>query len=525
MSKRRISAVAVSAADWMKFRPYKEFDPAYDGYYLRLSNRIFNILNAPDRNLRQNVERTDLVELAVILASWFEDYANEIGLWNTFIHKNKELYGVWLPFFKMDQYDPEALNPEDPAYLVWHFATMRFGGFANPLNEDFLAIGRYLVEIFEEALDEAPGTEFYDAYLEIPDDVHFFHLKGILAWVGLGSYLIGSDLGKKCHEAMVDYLHKQDPDTTTVELSNKMLYAFQDDYLYNHGASFAAFQAPDFLATTARCSDALRADIRLLSTHKIIGYFVYEDDEKDNYRFRFLQTGQIFLVKRESATVDTFLKGKVLATSIILWRNAWWITGLVMELGDENDPKLQKMDEAVPFFANSEAIQGRLLDESKVLEANFIQFFGGRIAYFKTNAAAEAAFQAEMHFHNQYLKGERPAVMPDLLDAKDFQNGKGSALFYEPNQGVKMLEGLAYIAWLAEQPELSKSDSDVLFFNLFKYFSPAMVRTIIEKHTSRNLQYPVKTELPLLPYLEFWMRFYSPDGFAVRFPNHIIAKT
>ncbi|MEI6411412.1 MAG: DUF3843 family protein [Bacteroidota bacterium] len=114
MSKRRISAVAMNAADWMKFRPYKQFDPAYDGYYLRLSNRIFNILNAPDRNLRQYVERTDLVELAVILASWFEDYANEVGFWNTFIHKNKELYGVWLPFFKMDQYDPEALNPEDP---------------------------------------------------------------------------------------------------------------------------------------------------------------------------------------------------------------------------------------------------------------------------------------------------------------------------------------------------------------------------------------------------------------------------
>ncbi|HOY05622.1 MAG TPA: hypothetical protein PLO67_09475 [Saprospiraceae bacterium] len=42
--RRQLSVYAVAGSDWMKYRPYKRFDPAYDSYYLRLSDSVFREL-------------------------------------------------------------------------------------------------------------------------------------------------------------------------------------------------------------------------------------------------------------------------------------------------------------------------------------------------------------------------------------------------------------------------------------------------------------------------------------------------
>jgi hypothetical protein len=113
MSKHRISTFAVDTKDWMEYRPYEHFSTQYDGYYLKLANRVFDSLNSPQIFLREFLHREELVELSVILSSWFEDYANEIGLWATFTRKNKDLHGFFLPFYALQDYDPEAINVED----------------------------------------------------------------------------------------------------------------------------------------------------------------------------------------------------------------------------------------------------------------------------------------------------------------------------------------------------------------------------------------------------------------------------
>ncbi|MBX2890441.1 MAG: DUF3843 family protein [Saprospiraceae bacterium] len=213
---------------------------------------MFEALSASSL-LRGIIAREHTVELAVVLASWFEDYANEIGLWATFVRKNKEMHGYELPFYNLDDYDPNDMNPEDIAYLVWHFCCNATNKIFGPDNADLLKMADALLEIFDKALDEAPGTDFYDDFLHIAPDIYFFDLKGKLYWLVFQCYLTVPEMRQEIDEAVRKLLEEKDELLRTYEDSNKLIYTMQDDYLYKKCSSFLAFTMPDWLAEVARC--------------------------------------------------------------------------------------------------------------------------------------------------------------------------------------------------------------------------------------------------------------------------------
>lgn len=104
ISKRSLSTQALSTQDWLKYRPYERFS-AYDGYYLRQANAIFNLLNHPTEGFRKYFQRNHLMEMAILITCHFEDFINNIGLWKALTRKHRELCGYAIPF-----YDPEEFR-------------------------------------------------------------------------------------------------------------------------------------------------------------------------------------------------------------------------------------------------------------------------------------------------------------------------------------------------------------------------------------------------------------------------------
>lgn len=340
-------------------------------YYLRLSNRVFEALNASDF-LRGIIAREHTVELAVELASWFEDYANEIGLWATFVRKNKELHGYELPFYNLDDYDPDDMNPEDIAYLVWHFCCNATNKIFSPDNADLLKMADALLETFDEVLDEAPGTDFYDDFLHIAPDIYFFNLKSKLYWLAFQCYLTAPEMRREMDEAVRKLLEEKNDLLRAYDDPNKLIYTMQDDYLYKKCSSFLAFTMPDWLAEVARCpDDSLHDDIRKLS-RRVLGEFVYEAYEGDYYKFRYLHTKRLFLVQQESVTLKGISLGELVLTSIVEWRGEWWVTGTIANLGNaefalKNTNK--KFDPStVSFYAWPEEQQQVLRDTASNME-------------------------------------------------------------------------------------------------------------------------------------------------------------
>ncbi len=498
MSKHRLSAFAVGTADWMKYRPYEQFSN-YDGFHLRLANRVFEELNHPDRFVRAMLPREQSVELAVVLTSWFEDYANEIGLWSAFVRKNKDLYRYWLPFFQLDGYSPDALNPEHIAYLAWHYCSKASRKFIAPDSPGLMHLGQVLAGMFDHALDDAPGTDFYEKYLTLADEVYFFDLKDKLQWMAFKNYLTGPEFMRNMIEDVENFFTKNPAVTASFSDPGKIIYMMQDDDLYIKNSSFLALTTPEWLTEVVRASDGVKEDILKLS-QRVGGEFIYEDSDERHYRFQALYTRRLFEVRKESVSIKGIYPGELVLTTLVNWRGAWWVTGILTDSGDAESARKKAPKDLSPnsisFYAWSEEQQQILREGATDAEAAYL-------ARTQLDPALKAKYKQQSH---------------QIFQEMNWQRSVGA--FFEPGAGMVISPVLAQIAYFLEQPEISPEQSAQLFFNLFNSCSPAMVHYLLEKHSSHNLRMPVKTHLSVEPYLEFLMRFYNPGALQETQPNN-----
>lgn len=547
MSKRRLSAFAVHTDDWMRFRAYLRFNPGYDGYYLKLANAVFGELNRPERFFRGMLRREQLVELAVVLVSWFEDYANEIGLWSAFTRKNKELYGYRLPFFNADNGDDGEMNTAGIAYLLWHYCCKATQTFIDPDSQGLAAVADTLLDLFDEALDKAPSADMYDDFLAIDAGTSFFELKSKLHWIAFRSYLHGPEFLRMLQESLLKLAQENSEVLAEIDDPGKIIYAMQDDYLYNKSSSFLAFTMPEWLAEVARCPEELRDDIRRLS-RRVSGDFIYESAGGHVYRFRHTYTKRHFEVQRESVELKGILPGYLVAATLVNWRGTWHVTGTLASPGEAAtvlEHRNKTFDpSSVSFYAWDEDKQQLLREVCGEMEAAHLEYFNGPLAFFHREKDLEAAMENWRKFFTGKKTGRKPArsllsrfrltaavMRPPgqtagtnafIHSPSDLHNGKGIAIYYEPGEGVLLSPLVARLAWAMEQPALDNDAAKPLFFDIFSECSPTLARYLVEQFSARNLCFPVDTRVPLLPHFEFLLRFYNPGDFREVTPHNTL---
>jgi len=69
-----------------------------------------------------------------------------------------------------------------------------------------------------------------------------------------------------------------------------------------------------------------------------------------------------------------------------------------------------------------------------------------------------------------------------------------------------------------QKDELSKRESDELFYTFFKNCTLAQARYVVQKYSARNLRFP-PGDLEVEGNLEFWLRFYNPSDFQEMLPS------
>ncbi len=121
--------------DWLELKPYSN-QVATDTYYLRLSNEVKNaIVNNKNKFILQvYLNENELNILSCFLTSYFEDIISETNIWNSFIKAHKRLYKKQLPFYILDEYYENEINPQDIIFLIWYFI--------NTIQQEKFKIGR-----------------------------------------------------------------------------------------------------------------------------------------------------------------------------------------------------------------------------------------------------------------------------------------------------------------------------------------------------------------------------------------------
>lgn len=535
MSKRRRKlGQSLEIKDWMRFRPYKEFT-AYDGYYLRLAKGIFDYLNHPRRVFRDLFQRADLQEVAILLTCHFEDFVSEIGLWQAFRQKNLALYGYVLPFYELDDYDPEYLNPEDFAYLLWHHLGSLGQKTMHPYGGPLQEAANYCYEFFEPRIDEAPATDFYDDWLTIEAEIPFFKLKERLIWMINENYILGPAFIRDFKEQVEEFFEGSSKNILQLD-PNVLIYGMREDYLFRNRSSWCGHSAVEWLADVVHSTDEIKSAIRNMS-RRVRGLFVYVGQDDQHYHFEFLSSGRLFKVDQASVTLnpDKLESDHILAYfGIVPWQDNWWLSGSYMEwpYQDKNLDQLRLDPQYNSFYGLKEEHQDRMRKMTKEMEETFLSYFGQRLVFFENDKAMSKAIQSHHDWWNEQRAIEvdpskTNTRFEDLLKEKSntfdqLDLGKGKmAAFFLPNQGVYMSGTIpVVIKWLQEK-ELSAKDAHELFYAFFSEFDPPLTKYIVEQYPMDNLQFPLSIDQPdfMTRHFDFFHRYYNPDAFGEQLPN------
>ncbi|MCB0707499.1 MAG: DUF3843 family protein, partial [Saprospiraceae bacterium] len=396
MSFRKNLNEQIYVKDWLKWKPYSSHT-RYDKDFVAIANEVKNLLqNHPGGWFHSfDYRKEDYKNLALLLTSYFEDYISEIGIWKAYIDYNKRLFGKYLPFYDLEEYDPDDINHQDMAFLIWYFMCVNSGRFFGPDAPDILDISKDLFRLLEPKIEEVFVSEFYDSYFNIPDDIDFFELKNRLKWFALHSYLPGFEFSLRFAEDAAEYFEKNPEMGADPDMIGKMVYAFQEDYLYSKRSKLSAFSTLEWFSAVATCSEKMKQNILDLRK-RVMSLFLYEGHDAQYYQFSQLQTKKLVSVHKESFTMNTrkTKEGESFFLTLVEWQGDWWLTGTLMGWGKPASDNLSDFDQdlgSIPFYLYSLEEQTGIIKNTDTMEANFLDYFHDQFILVKNQQELQKA--------------------------------------------------------------------------------------------------------------------------------------
>lgn len=161
-----------------------------DNDYARFGNKLLNSLH----ELRiPDVSNDELQEIAEVLTLYYEDVVSDVGVWQTFTHKMKELYNRPVPFYDTDSkpyYDDEP-NEADICFLIWNtFLGLRPDKIENPINPAIFDMARVTLQLMDDDFEQMPiNEELKDFFAECSFADDFYTMRDVEKWVMADCFL------------------------------------------------------------------------------------------------------------------------------------------------------------------------------------------------------------------------------------------------------------------------------------------------------------------------------------------------
>lgn len=535
MSKPLFSGIPITAKDWMRFSFYDHYIPQYDAYYLRLANTLFEKIYHPQGNFRKVFKRDAIKELTIVLTRHFEDFINEIGIWEAVRKKNEHFYGKILPFYDLSEYDSEYLNPEDFSYLAWHTLSDNSKKVIDPLNIIMLELGQLCYDFFEERIDEALVNSFFDDWLNVDDNIPFFDLKRKLTRFSLSNYLTRPYFSQKLKTEFEDL---DDDENPMSEIDPGLVaYMYQDQFALFTKSPWCALTGPEWFSEIAQCSDGLAKEIRHISK-RVLGEFLYEGYDQKYYFYQFLKTQRHFKISRESIdlNISGMKPGKEIGVfTIVLWKGEWWLSGTYMS-GDISAEKIEELKHSTDnpqFYGWTLDQQTMIRKMTEDMEAVFIHFFGGRLVIFSDSKMLEKGLNEFSAWWNivkddpqRINNTASPVFSEDVSIPTEFKLitglpflDKRVVLFYEPGIGYLVSEEILELIQLLQKDTLTTDEKLTLFTLVTMNSSPSLISELLIRYGQKNMQFPLGNDTSLLiDNMLVFHHFHNPGACGERIP-------
>ncbi len=525
--------------DWLKLKPY-EHHTSYDLAMLEHCRQVHVLIEGglDVYMTRQGLGISYRKKLACTLVSYFEDYISHIGLWRVFQQRNQTLYGQYIPLIELSEtYDPEYMQMEDIQYLIWHYLSRWKPEVIYPIASPLIiATAISIADYLKAAIKQTPATDYYESWMTFQSGQPFKEIKRLMGWFSVDSWLLGEDQKAVSVELMKHTIAQIKNHPMDVQM--KLMYAAQDEFMYQQRSSFAGLNTVEWIAGAIRAPEDVKTDVYNLQ-YQHNGTFELLQEDAVYAHMRSLSTNQLYAVLLNSVYSKTLFVPMAqrtgIRTQLVRWNNEWIITGGTVSLALTTADEREEQKTIVPFWMNPPDTQALIRSQVIDMEQAFVDFFGSHLSIFPSDRAFQTAQSDFFNYYNARFgigstEAEKKAAevqrLVHLAQQDNIRNDgnltRSFSFFMEAGAGLTVVENIhELIGLLHKAAPLTDEETVYLFSNMLKNTEPALANYLLANFPTHNYHYPVKSDKLDLPrWHDYLQRFSHPhDTGGVVFPR------
>jgi hypothetical protein len=516
--------------EWLEFKPYST-QTKTDLYYLNVSNKVKASFFSFDESfiaLNELIDEKEMNLLSCFITSYFEDLISETNIWNSFIRLHKQLYGVQLPFYDLEEYYEEEINPQDISFLIWYFLnSIQNDKFIGPYNAFVAKIAEKIIGVFDECWDYAPVNSYLQTFYQIEEsEIDYYEARMTIDCILFNSYLFYIDTGLELVNLELDILDSSKNDEYVMEY----LKDNRDRTVHQIHTQLLALKGKDWAAEIVGKNHLHFKNLKEI-TPKIQGNFFYKGQDEKNIFIEHIASGKKFEMTKKSFDNSHLLKviDDIIYIGIVKWNNEWWFSGVMMQQKfNANlilDEKNSIPNRSAVNFLNDET---KLLEDLKLQMNAFYEFNGGYSIAFLPSEEINDFIKNFYEFYNQSLNLTQKEKDESSQRSKkegfigkddikvDFETESDSVLLYfNAKSGLEIAMEVNSAFPMSNNPyfDIEKSEESIMRLFMAEHISTELCQFCIENF---------RNELPFLKegigqlYLkdiDFLLRFWKKEHY------------
>ena len=519
--------------DWLIFKPYSNHSIT-DNYYLKLSNVVKNaIIERPEFQVIESfLDEDGINKLSCFLVSYYEDIISDTKLWTSFVSIHKRLYNKELPFFELDDYYEDEINPQDICLLIWYFLnTIQKNKFILPYNPFITNLADIIYDIFDKSWDDSPVNSYLKSFYQINStDYDYYDVRKLMDIVLFQSYLSYFDTAAEIRNSENKIIQKR----TNNEQLMMYLRENRDESVHNLRSRFLALSAKEWTAEILKDNKSLSDDILSIS-QRISGYFFYRGQDNTDIFIEHIASSKEFKITKKSFDYSSNLTevDSVIYMGIVRWKSEWWFSGIQFThkfdanfILDEKNSIEKRM--SVNFLDHSSNETNKILETQKNV---FLQFNNNQEIAFISSKNIDEFLKKFTEFYNTTLELSKKEIEESKKRLiQDGFLGKGSEtiefskdeelviVYFNPKSGIEIVFGVNSAFPLPHNPTFKIEESEKHLMTLFmdETISKELVMYCIEKCKSKLPYFNTLIAGLLLDDLDFLLRFWKNDKYHTK---------
>ncbi|OQA62921.1 MAG: hypothetical protein BWY38_03234 [Ignavibacteria bacterium ADurb.Bin266] len=510
--------------DWLILKPYDKQVPT-DFYYLKISNEVKDVISKKELGLNKFLESKDIVTLSCFLTSYFEDIISETHIWNSFVNIHKRLYGKTLPFYHVDDYYEDEINPQDICFLIWYFLnTFQKDKFVIPFNSFILYAAEKVYDIFDKHWEYAPENEQLKNYYTINEnEKDYYQVRNLIDNILFNSYLFFTDVAKDFNDKATALFKTHGKDKNIHSYFNEL----RDETLHNTHTALLALTGKEWTAEIIGKKHPLHHLILNIS-QKVNAYFLYKGQDETDIFLEHIATDTPFKLTKKSFDFAHTLKeiNTIVFIGMVKWDGEWWFSGTNFTLPYNANIILDEKNSvekraAINFLYQDKAkTEGILKEQFNV----FKKYNNGSPIAFMIAEDIEKFLNGYLDFYNKSLN----LTEKEISEAKQRGSTKGffksgnkidfshdklepALVFFNEKKGVEIVLGLNSAFPLPNNPFFDKklSEKHIMHLLVDNSTSIELVLYLIKNYKSKLPFFKTELGKVILKDLDFLLRFWK----------------